>query len=179
MAQAPWLVTALGLDGLSGPDPVARLASRLDVGRVSARAALFLAMAALSLLVVVYQRSRKVYVAVALVIILSMVVTPLADSHRIVAFGEQQAARRAAYEQRQERGPRPAGAPGGDAQLDLGPAVRIRWPPAHRPPRSPARSRRKGPAAWRRSSAQRLPGHRRPLPRMPHRLRRATWTTTI
>ncbi|MFN2184456.1 MAG: LamG-like jellyroll fold domain-containing protein [Anaerolineae bacterium] len=102
-AQAPRLVAALGLGGLLGPDPAGWLADRVDARQLGAHVALFLIVVGLSWLVMVCRRSRRVYVAVVLTVILSMVVTPLADSHRVAAYGEQQSARRAAYEERQEK----------------------------------------------------------------------------
>lgn len=92
---AGWLAATLGLNLAGAGSP--------DFGRIASQGALFASSAGLGLLIVHHRRSRRLYLAIVLVIILSMVVTPLAESQRIAAFGQQQAARRTAYEQRQDQ----------------------------------------------------------------------------
>jgi hypothetical protein len=97
----------------AGRDPAGRLAGALglagattgapDWGRMAAQAAALLAVAGFCLLLVDRSRSRRLYIAVALAVILSMVITPLAEAQRTASFGRQQEAQRAAYQERQEK----------------------------------------------------------------------------
>jgi hypothetical protein len=63
-----------------------------------------LGLSALGLLafVVTYRKSKQVYAAFVVAIIVSMVVTPLLQSHQVYAFGQKQAARQTEYEQQQK-----------------------------------------------------------------------------
>ncbi len=79
-----WTGAALGLDDPSLP---ARAAKTGGIGGVAACS--LVAMA----LLLAHRRSRRLYVAIVLAVILSMVVVPLIESERVVAFFEHQEAR--------------------------------------------------------------------------------------
>ncbi|MBC8422435.1 MAG: hypothetical protein H8E01_00230, partial [Chloroflexi bacterium] len=89
--------------------PVTRLAGALglpraprDWQRVGRQTALVTGMLGLLLLLLVYRRSKKVYAAIVGLVILSMVITPLLQSHQVYAFFQRQQAQRVEYEQRQK-----------------------------------------------------------------------------
>ncbi len=68
-------------------------------GRQTALAAAFLGLV---FLLITCRRSRKVYTATVVAVLLSMIVTPLLQSHQVHAFSQRLAARRAEQEQRQK-----------------------------------------------------------------------------
>ncbi|MGD8464673.1 MAG: hypothetical protein PVI09_12480, partial [Anaerolineae bacterium] len=81
---AAWAGATLGLDDPSLPDKAARTAGSGGV--------LVLTLAATGFLFV-HHRSRRMYIAVVLAVILSMTLVPLLQSERVVAFYDRQAAR--------------------------------------------------------------------------------------
>ncbi len=92
LASSPWerLAGALGLP---------RTLERWQ--HVASQFALFLGCIGLVALLITQSRSKKVYTILALSVIVSTIVTPLLQSHQVVAFSERQAARQAALEQEQ------------------------------------------------------------------------------
>ncbi|MGD8855030.1 MAG: LamG domain-containing protein, partial [Chloroflexota bacterium] len=89
-----WLVDVLHQAGSQAAD--------LKTPLTAAKAAMLLALLSIPLLLIFHSRSRRLYGALALVMIFSMVISPLAESQRAAAFSRQQAAQQAAYEERQE-----------------------------------------------------------------------------
>ena len=85
------LVSSLGLPHTAG-----------DWQRAGGQAVLATACLGLLLLLIIYRKSKKVYAATAVAVIVSMVVTPLLQSHQAAGFMERQAAKQAEVEQRQE-----------------------------------------------------------------------------
>ncbi len=79
-----------------------KLQSTIRNTQYAIRLGLLLTVLALTFLVIAYRKARPVYVAIVLVVILSMLVTPLLQSHQAAAFMKRQAARQAELEQRQE-----------------------------------------------------------------------------
>lgn len=96
------------------PSPWERLAGALNLPRTleygrgaaspqraAGQAGLFLAHLGLMAVLITQSRSKRVYAVLAVSLTWMMVFTPLLQSHRVAAFGEQQAARRAALEEQQ------------------------------------------------------------------------------
>ncbi|MBC8450428.1 MAG: hypothetical protein H8D78_22055, partial [Chloroflexi bacterium] len=90
-------------------NPVAWTASTLGLPhtarewqRVGRQAALVTGMLGLLLLLIIYRKSKKVYVATVVAVIVSMVVTPLMQGHQAQTFSQRMAAQRAEHEQRQQ-----------------------------------------------------------------------------
>jgi subtilisin-like proprotein convertase family protein len=80
----------------------ARLVGLLRDGQASwQQASVALALVAVSLLVLVYRRSKPVYAAFVTAIIFSMVVIPLLHTEQVYAFYQEQVSRRTEYEHRQ------------------------------------------------------------------------------
>ncbi|NOZ05781.1 MAG: hypothetical protein GXP41_05440 [Chloroflexi bacterium] len=69
----------------------------------ASRFALFLFILALSVLLVIRRRSRQVYAALAIALILSMVLSPLLQNMRVIAFMNKQSDRAATQEASQQR----------------------------------------------------------------------------
>ncbi len=70
--------------------------------KTAKQASLGIAFLGLALLALTRSQSKKVYAALVIVVIVSMVVTPLLQSHQVYAFSQKQAARQAEYEQHQK-----------------------------------------------------------------------------
>jgi hypothetical protein len=90
-----------------GPSPLGSLATRLanvtrDWQKSAKQASAAGILLGLVLLALTYRQSKKVYGALVIVVIVSMVFTPLLQSNLVYAFTQKQAARQAKYEQRQE-----------------------------------------------------------------------------
>ncbi|MBN1180206.1 MAG: tandem-95 repeat protein [Anaerolineae bacterium] len=89
--------------------PAARLASAMGLPRTphdwlqfGQQGALAVGSLGLFIALIVYSRSKKVYVAFVVTIIISMVIGPLLQSQQVAAFSERMAAQRAEQEQRQQ-----------------------------------------------------------------------------
>jgi len=90
------------------PGPAKALASSLGLPRTASdwqtagvRSGLLLGMIGLVLVLITQSHSRVVYAAVVVVVILSMIVTPLLNSLQAAAFMDEQAVKQAALEQEQ------------------------------------------------------------------------------
>jgi len=121
LASSPWgrLASALGLPRT--PEGWQRLAGQ---------AGLLLFCIGLIALLIVHSRSKRVYAALSVILIWTMVFTPLLQSHQVAAFAQRQAARQAALEQEQE-----AQAAASDMQDQL---LASDWDPLRDPLAAPA-----------------------------------------
>jgi len=70
--------------------------------RLAGQAGLFLFCIGLIALLIVHSRSKRVYAVLSVILIGTMVFTPLLQSHQVAAFAQRQAARQAALEHEQE-----------------------------------------------------------------------------
>ena len=91
-----------------GPSPFNNLVARLanvtrDWQRSAKQASAAGILLGLVLLTLTHRQSKKVYGALVIVVIISMVFTPLLQSNQVYAFTQKQAARQAEYEQQQEQ----------------------------------------------------------------------------
>ena len=84
--------SALGLDGRAPR----------DLGRVAYQWGMFALLLVLAVWIVVYRRSRRLYAALALALILSMVASPFLQSARAAQFAAEQTAQAQAAEARQQ-----------------------------------------------------------------------------
>ncbi len=91
------------------PGPAKALASSLGLPQTASgwqtagiRSGLLLGMAGLALMLITQSHSRVVYAAIVVVVILSMVVTPLLNSLQAAAFMDEQAAKQADFDQQQD-----------------------------------------------------------------------------
>ena len=91
------------------PGPAKALAASLGLPRTASdwqtagiRSGLWLGMLGMMLMLVTHHRSRVVYAAIVVTVILSMVVTPLLNSLQAAVFMDEQAAKQAAIEQEQD-----------------------------------------------------------------------------
>ena len=73
-----------------------------DWQRAGTQSAMWLGCIGLSFILVTRARSKKVYAAVVMSLITSIVITPLLSSHQAAAFMERQAARQAEYDAQQQ-----------------------------------------------------------------------------
>ncbi|MEJ5309992.1 MAG: LamG-like jellyroll fold domain-containing protein [Anaerolineae bacterium] len=74
----------------------------LSLRRAASQMGLFLGCIGLVAVLITHSRLKKAYTVLSLSVIVSMIVTPLLQSHQVAAFAERQAARQAALEQEQE-----------------------------------------------------------------------------
>ena len=74
----------------------------LNTPVTAAKVALLVALFCVPMLLVFHSRSRRLYIVLVLTIISSMVISPLLESQRVVAFSQKQATQQAANEKRQE-----------------------------------------------------------------------------
>jgi len=83
--------------------PVARLNNAARRAQKHAgQVGLGIAFSSLVMLALAHSRSKRFYTALVIVVIVSMVFTPLLQSNRVYAFTQKQAARQAEYEREQE-----------------------------------------------------------------------------
>ncbi|HEX9028232.1 MAG TPA: hypothetical protein VF823_03580, partial [Anaerolineales bacterium] len=81
---------------------IAIRAEALDIRRIAIQAVLILAVVGLVLLLLFHGRSRRLYAGVAVTLILSMVISPLAEGQHAAAYAQKMAQQRSQYETRQE-----------------------------------------------------------------------------